>query len=346
MTPTPADMLARLTDGGRYRHRSAAYETFKPPRLDSGVTLELPGFATLAEAYIVPMLRERFDVYRRGAAILTRPAGTDAEPQPLNQLALAQQLVEQFAALPPREDAGRPYKDLRLFATESLPGTRADYIGAAIRTARGQLPAWRPPVERIERGPAKTPAERKAAQRARDRALEEASARAWLTGYLTGWDDEDEAPVAGSRVEAAELCADAIETIADYDADEPIDEDDPDGPVYVIPSARTFYRVADELLGARRRRNDGSRFYVIPAPPAQPKENNMDTIAEAVLERVTQQLTEETLAEFGPSILQQIRAQLMAGKPASALTLQREHLAATGTDGAVVDLADARARRR
>lgn len=262
MLPYELD-LARLSDGRYY-----AKKTEKPVRLktDSGVSLEIPGPRILAEVYALPWLRSGVDAYRSGSAILTRPTGSDAEPRARHLGELANELLAALMGLPERgtTEAGRPYRDLRLFLTEATPAARGKYLADVVAQLRALLSAYRPPVAREERPPAKTTAERKAAQRERERADEEASARDWLEGLLTGWGDDDEVPAPGSRWLASELYETAVEAIEEYmDAGDPR----PDGGDYAVPRQRVFYSVADELLGPRRRGAKGSaRVYVIPAP--------------------------------------------------------------------------------
>lgn len=260
MTPYELD-LAALRDGRYYAKRAE-----KPVQLrtDSGVSLEVPGPAVLAEVYALPWLRSRADAYRSGSALLTRPNGSEAEPLALHQGDLANDLLAALQRLPElgTTEAGRPYRDLRHYVTEASPAARSAYLGDVIAHTRRRLPEWRPSASRVERGPAKTDAERKAASRERIRREEELSARDWLEGFLTGWDGDTEAPAPGSRWIASELydmAAEAIEECID------VEEERLDGGAYFMPGKRVFYAVADELLGPRRRGAKGTNHvYVIP----------------------------------------------------------------------------------
>jgi hypothetical protein len=100
-----------------------------------------------------------------------------------------------------------------------------------------------------------------------------------------------------------------------------------------------FYQVADKLLGARRRSHGAARTYTI-----TPKEVTLN-LADAVIERVVKKLADETLDEIGDAVRDEIVAKLRSGDRLGALLLQRDHHDATGTDGAVVDLAAVRTRR-
>jgi hypothetical protein len=263
--------LARLSDGRYYAKKAEKPVTLKT---DSGISLEIPGPRILAEVYALPWLRSRVDAYRTGSAILTRPKGSDEEPLALRLHDLENELLAALQRLPERTttEAGRPYRDLRLFVTEATPAARGKYLADVVAQLRGFLSAYRAPASREERPPAKTSAERKAAQRERERREEELSARDWLENFLIGWGDDAEAPAPGSRWNASELYADAAEVIGDAveDAADAIREKDepetlPDGTPYRVPGKRVFFSVADELLGARRRGAKGTtHVYVIP----------------------------------------------------------------------------------
>ena len=346
MPTSPAAALAALRVAGRYYDRRD--ERPVRARLDAdglGIAVELPGPRILAETYAAPRLRELgLDVYRNGAALLTRPTGTEADPVAADQLDLAADLLATLAGLPDRPDAGAPYRDLRLLATNpASAGTATAYCRDVVAAIRRHAPQWRPRAERppIDRRPATTPADRVKAHRERVRTAEVASARWWLHGYLH---DEDDPATPGARLDAAALYALAAETLAELAEDgEPIDDDAPDV-LFRVPGPRTFYEVADDVLGARRR-SHGVRVYFIPDPAAKPEEASMN-LTDAVLERVIDRLADETLATYGDDVRDEIARRLGAGDRLGALTLQRERLAATGTDGTVVDLARARARRR
>lgn len=165
-----------------------------------------------------------------------------------------------------------------------------------------------------------TPAERKAAQRARDRAAAESSAR-WFIAELLASEDRPE------RITGAELYEMACESLSAL-----VSEFEDEGPEYwpsyaesegypprpVVPPRRVFYAVADELLAETRPGN--VRTY---APP--PEEPRMSTTTDTIIERAARLLAEEARSE--------IEAQ--RGRVSTA----------TGTDGAVIDLAERRGRR-
>lgn len=336
--PEYSDNLAALRDGRFYRRPDERPVTFKLDADGSGVSIELPGPRIMAETFALPWLRERFDVYRSGSALLVRPKGADDEPAPLNQLALAVDLRAVLAALPDLPTAGRPFEDSRKAAESG--GARMDaYLASVVVLVRRIASVWKAPAAVVDVAPALTPAARKAAQRDRDRAAETASAREWLEGYLAA---DNEPPAPGDRVNAAELYDDAAEVIGDYVE---YGETREDGGTYRVPRRRVFFAVADELFGASRKRGaQGSALAYTILDPSTRQEITMN-LADAVIERAVEKLADEMVDEFGDGVRSEIVARLRSGDRSGALNLQRAHLAATGTDGAVLDLAAHRARR-
>ncbi|TLM72417.1 hypothetical protein [Pseudarthrobacter sp. NamB4] len=110
MQPFERD-LANLRDGRYYAKKAQRPVTLKTA---SGVALEIPGPAVLAEVYALPWLRSRVDAYRSGSALLTRPIDISGEPTPIHQGELANELLAAIQQLPERTttEAGRPYRDL------------------------------------------------------------------------------------------------------------------------------------------------------------------------------------------------------------------------------------------
>lgn len=255
--------LANLHDGRYYSKKAEKPVTLKT---DSGVSLEIPGPRILAQIYAVPWLDAHRDAYRSGSAILTRPKGSTDEPEALHLEHLKKDMLAALHNLPElsTQEAGRPYRDLRVFITEATPGARTKYLTDVIAHLRSLLPTYRPPEGTpAERGPAKTAAERLASHRAKARHEEELSARDWLDSFLTGWDGDEAPPSPGSRWPAAGLYASAAKAIEDF---VDCEEQRSDGGDYVMPRRRIFYAVADDLLGPRRRGPHGSAMlYTIPA---------------------------------------------------------------------------------
>lgn len=255
---TPVENLARLRDGRRYSRRDE-----QPVRLkvDSGVSLEVPGPRLLAATFTLPWLAQTSEVYSLGGAILTRAIGSLDEPKAVDQASLAADVAALLRQLPPRPDAGRPYRDLSLFITEASPSRVNAYLTDVTRSTRALAPRWRPARPASERRAPLTPAQRKAAQRTRNRAAEVASARWWLQAAIDEGTDELDGP----RIVAADLYEHAREVIAEYaDDQEPIDPEDENSLTFRVPGPRTFYAVADEVLGPRRRGTNGTLIYVVP----------------------------------------------------------------------------------
>lgn len=350
MPPTPDYLgaLAALRDGGR--HRAHPGDRPRRLRLDVGITLEAPGPRVLANVLALPWLTARGQEIlrpRSGAALLARRVGTDEEPQPLDLRALASDLGTMLAALPDRPDAGRPYRNARDLVRHAEPATRDAYLLDVVRYLR-RLPdveTWtapRPAAPTLGRPPASTPAQRKAAQRARDAYAEEDTARVWLRHYLTGWGEPHEAPTPGARVPAPELFSEAAAWAEDVVDEYSSEEDTSEGSEWAafaqregyplrprVPGRTRFYTTADGVLGARRTIR-GIPHYAIPLP----KEPDMDLLAERVIDRAAEILAED------------VRRLYRSGDKVGALLRQRERLAATGTDGAVIDLHAISAGRR
>ncbi len=274
---TPEDALAAVRDA---RAASSARDPRRnvQRRLDDdglGLTVEYPSPLVLTEVFALPRLRQSFDVFRSGAVILTRPAGSTEEPSPVNQLELASDLHEALRVLPVRPDARRPYGDLLHFVRSARRESVEEYLRATIAAFRHKdiaLPVWSPPVKAsdVDRGPALTPADSKAAQRARKLDKEQRSARWWLASYL------DEIAVPRDRIAPADLYSLAVEALSDFEDDgERLDEDDDESPLLRVPGPRTFYAEATTILGARGR-SHGANFYTIPEPKTQQEETQMD----------------------------------------------------------------------
>lgn len=250
MPQSPADALAALRDGQRYRSHPA--DRPRRLKLDSGPSLEWPGSRVLADVYVRPYLCETREVYRSGGALLVRPLESEDAPTVVDVADLVAELRAQLGALPEHPEAGRPYRDLRLLVDQARRATLDEYLRDVVLQLRRRAPVWRPSAEHVtvERPPAQTAAQRVAAHRERRTAAERASAAEFLAVYL-----EDAVP--GERVIASDLYARAAEAIEDWDEDE-----------LPAPGSRTFYAVADEILGARTH-SHGARFYTIPKPPEE-----------------------------------------------------------------------------
>ncbi len=169
-------------------------------RLDSeglALAVTLPGPDYLAALLSLPGV----DAYRDGARLLTRPQGSEEEPEALNLPDLADGLRTALAGLPDRADAGDAYGDLRLAA--GTPSARMSaYVLDVVRAYVRTLPTLpKRPKAPEERPPGMTCAERVREHRERKREEERASARWALAMFL----DDEEAPEPGSRVVGADL---------------------------------------------------------------------------------------------------------------------------------------------
>ncbi|MGI5138475.1 hypothetical protein ACQEXA_28190 [Streptomyces sp. CA-106110] len=285
--------LAALRDGGR----ATNVATRRPVRMKldagtyDGLSVELPGPDVLAEVWAAPFLSASHNVFSSGAALLTRPAGSDATPSPAPVAAMVAVLRDGLAALPDRSDAGRPYTDLRLFVTVADPANVSGYLVDVVRRVRMAAPKWSPP--KADRLPAKAAAERAADSRASRKAREDESSRTWLRSL---YDEDAELDIGpGDRVPATELYAHAsggIGSWVEWYEDDPEDwaeeaeaEGLPTRPR--IPSTHTFYSAADDVLGPRRR-VQGIRTYTIPEEPL-----NLSETSRAILERAAEMVADE-----------------------------------------------------
>ncbi|CAL9496121.1 hypothetical protein [Streptomyces sp. enrichment culture] len=296
--------LAALRDGGRATTVAAR----RPVRMKldagtyDGLSIELPGPAILAERWAAPFLAASLDVFANGSALLTRPTGSDAAPEPTPLTALVDALRDGLAALPERRDAGRPYNDLRLFVSVASPSTVTSYLADVARRVRRTAPRWSPP--KADKPQPKSAKERVALSRARAKAREDESSRAWLQGMFA-----EEADYygynPGDRVPATRLYADASEAIGGWveDRKETIKRDGPEeweaeadeyGYPLVprVPTSHTFYRAADDVLGPRRR-VQGVRTYTIPEEPV-----NLTALDRAVIERAAEMIADDVRLRF------------------------------------------------
>lgn len=357
---TTVDALAGLRDGARWQ--CALVDRPRRYRLDDdgcGLTVEIPGPRVLARTYVAETLRVEVDLFRAGGAFLERPRGTEEPPLAVPLAEVRDRLLEALQTLPERPDAGRPYRDLVLFVRAGRPDTVSAYLDDVLRSLRSALPVWRAKAAPAPRGPAQTAGERKAAQRARDRVAEEATAAWALRRWYDALDDpealDEDRPPVGQRLKIGDVYAvlrpgmeEAAQTYAEevgwrphttpaerYEAWAEYAEEEDFPPVPKVPGPRTFYAVADRLLGAPKRVR-GERVYTIPA-----------TLKETP--RMLDEIREETavLKTFSDEAERYLRLRAALEDQRARLTLDRPPTAipATGTDGGarVVDLAARRA---
>ena len=318
-------------------------------RLDSEgarIAVTLPDPEYLARTLGTATLFEIADdvtLYRTGSSGVVLEDET-----PVSLQARASALVESWAALPTRTDEGPVYRDLRIVSTTS-PEAARDYALQVLRRGRDLLepiPARRP--RRPRRGTRSPDRDRKRSSRERLREDEETSSRWFLAGYLSGWDDADEAPAPGEEIlrtvlygMARERLEEVVEEYAEdvtapapgspswfRDLAERLEEwewraEEEDLPLRPrVPGSRRFYSVADEVLGEPREIRSRQHVYTVP-----------NTRGGAM-----SLYTDEEIREAAE--VREIVARLRE---------QRERLgsrpAATGTDGAVVDLEQRRRSR-
>jgi hypothetical protein len=317
------------------------------------VSVEIPGPRVLALTYAGPLLAEEADLFRSGDALLERPRGTDAAPEIVPLADVRRRLWDALAALPARTDAGRPYDDLRRFVEAARPDTIGAYLDDVLGSLRASLPVYKVRASApAPRGPAKTVGERKAAQRRRDREAEEQTAEWALRRWYASLHDPDalvdDRPPVGERLKIGDVydallpgMQEAEETHEEEVAWKPhttaadrreewVEFAEAEG--YPLtpkaPGPRTFYAVADRLLGAPKRLH-GHRVYTIPHTLKEtPRMDTSDALAEEILDRVARfAWAEQREAQLG--------------------YLDRKHgranLATTGTHGGrVVELASRR----
>lgn len=334
---TPSDLLAAYAfpDVER-RYKTPTDPRFSRTRLVTDPDGErhparMPSPVAMAETFARPLVEARFGVVHRlpGGALVTAD-GERLSPDTLRAIVL-----DALLTLPAR-DGLAPHAAytavLRVAADETERAYLARYAleVAQACTRRDVFPAP-PAAPKPAPAPrqAKTPAQWKADQRARDRAAEVASARAWLEVYLA----EDPSPRTVAAPALYELAADAIESFVD---DEETHED---GTPWRVPGPRTFYAIADEVLGARTRDRAGVRFYSIPQPT--PEETPVstahpdDVLADELLERIARLGWEEER--------EHLRAVLDRRKAATPAPVEASQ---AGDRDNVTDLGAYRARRR
>lgn len=286
MTPQESLAAYRFPDvEPRYAHTSDPRRTWRRFVTDEDGeqhSAAIPSPVAMAEAFARPLLEQRFGSVHR------RPGGTliVEDGSPLPETVIRDLLLATLLALPPREGLGPydAYTGVRRVVADDPSGDALSRYALHVARAcarRDMFPA--PPVPASpKRAPrvSKTPAQWKADQRARDRSAETQSARAWLELYL--------AEAEPGAVAAGALYALASESITDYIDDEAEHED---GTPWRVPGPRTFYAIADDVLGPRRRASQGVRTYRIPDP--EETDVSANPLAEAVLDRMARLAWEE-----------------------------------------------------
>ena len=173
-------------------------------------------------------------------------------------------------------------------------------------------------------------AQRKAEERRRNRHAEMRTAAWWLRHlYLA---DEETRPEPGTRIPTADLARRAQEEIqdllAEYDGDwDWFREDFPEAPERLrVPGSRHFHAVAEAVLPKRRT----ARTTVYEMPEEERLMDGLSKLDELLLEKAVDRIVERFESRVERALAR----------------ADSESVAATGTDGAVVDLMAARSRRR
>lgn len=252
----------------------------------------IPSPVAMAESFARPLLEERFGSVRRFPG--GRLVAQDNATLPLELIRGT--IFGALLALPLRDGLGPhdAYTGVLRVVADDPDGAYLRRYALEVAKASLRRGVFSPPpaVPAKPRAPrvAKTPAQWKADQRARERNSELASAREWLALYLA-----EVGP--GETVSARHLHALAVDAIADLlvDGDDPERED---GTPWRVPGPRTFYAVADSILGERRRAAQGTRVYTIPAPTEETPvaifpDASGDIFAEDILDRVARLVLEE-----------------------------------------------------
>ncbi|RAX48939.1 hypothetical protein DQ353_12530 [Arthrobacter sp. AQ5-05] len=253
--------LARLRDPDR--------SDTKPFRtkLESGIAIDAPGPRRLAEVALLPHLESTYEVYQKGTELRLRQHGDTATPQSVSVDDLLPEIKAWLLRLPDLDatEAGWRYRSLRILAHEARPDTVHKYIRDAIVALRRDAPKWKDETKAY-RASGTTPEhlagltdnEYLRARRSRLAQESQLSARTWLTEWLAS----DERPHTGTQVSAPSLYDNAVETIDRRVADGATHAD---GTPWRIPGKYSFYAVADEILGERKRNKHGYH-YTVPTP--------------------------------------------------------------------------------
>ncbi|WP_396658384.1 hypothetical protein [Microbacterium sp.] len=362
--PDAVRLYARAHRGVNPRDDRARHIELFNPETNWWHHYRVPSAAHVARYFFARHLNNEAPVYRSADDGIVRLI--EGKPQPISREDLAASLTDLLAAMPERvfgiPELGQSdlYRGLRAYA-RLAPADEVDTYLAAVLDAlpRALKPLPAPKAPRAPRPAPMTPAERKRVSRARRRERELATARA----YLEMWSDE--ADVVVTRAELVDglinFADEAVEAFEDAErqyvmalgkwnrarfeerqdaAPQPLNEwpeiveemGYPEHPVTVTPRrAIALFRE----LGLAETRSGNERRYRLPQPEAR-EENSMPTIpddeilADALLDRV---------AALAWAEQREVLLGVLARRR-DAVERPRELLAATGTDGAVIDAAE------
>ncbi|WP_166028630.1 hypothetical protein [Streptomyces chilikensis] len=263
--------LARLAEGRHNNHSERGRRPYRL-KLDTGLSLELPGPVLLAEI-VFPVLNAGRDLRADGSALVDLATG-----EPVGLLGHADAVRAFVAALPDDRAAGRPYSDLRLFVAEAQPGHVAKYMADVARAVRRVAPPApvpeRVPHERTKQSPeerrrAKTEWDR--AARAEGRELERDD-QAAAAAYLFLLQERTGPGVVFAPKDLRKRYSDAVATSARAEE----------------IGRNKFFQVANAVVGPRtRRRIDGKPqpAYVTREVPAMTRNERKD-LARLVVQQI------------------------------------------------------------
>ncbi|MEW2383708.1 hypothetical protein AB0873_16710 [Micromonospora sp. NPDC047707] len=298
--------------------------------LDNGNgVVRRPDPCELAEVWATPILTADAELFRSGsAALLSRPRGSSAEPTGVGIFETADRLAAILCEPLPENLAGTYYDDLRDYARYGRPSDVRGYLADVVRAVRRASPPYvdpNPPPPRPRR-PARTPEQRRADERERARKNraegregsrdDMVTAAAWVSAWRD-WTSPGAHPASGLyRRYLAEVKK-----------------------AGQIPVGRnTFYRLAEEVCGPRKRRASGPVFVVTQEVTPMDRTQRRE-LAALIVDRLTEEWRTAALDGL---------ADLVADRQASTATESAVASPAPAVAGhaQVVSLAARRARRR
>ncbi|KRC85209.1 hypothetical protein ASE25_19355 [Terrabacter sp. Root85] len=250
-------------------------------------TLDLPGPRVLASRWLAPTLRDAGNRLRRQGGALLLQTGEET-PLRVAPDALAGVLLARLRALPtPTPSDSETYAALWALGARVRERDALDYLRAVVGHAKTAATKYEPPkVARGRREPLPED-ERKRRSRASLKHREGETARAWLRFWLA--DDEEPPAVIGTRAlyDTYAACP-VLGEWHEYAEDDPEDWLDGGGDEEAgldclprVGGATGFYRVADDVIGPRRRAS-GGRGSVYVTTDARRRALGLDTLADAL----------------------------------------------------------------
>lgn len=227
------------------------------------VHLTLPGPRTLAETAVLPALAERGVTIRRGPDPWLYVLRDGAEPERITTATLAERdILPALRAMPePRAEDGETRAALHTLAHRARPEHANSYALLVARQARTLSAKYEAPKGPRAKG--MTGAEREAKRAASERERAVATAAAWFPGWLRrdGVPDDITPPdlYATFKGDAEGWLAYCAESTHNEDEWLLGVHEERGGPecLPALPGSRTFYGVATEVLGDKRRAPGG-----------------------------------------------------------------------------------------